>query len=50
MDDSSEYKSKNWCPITTQRSVDLLHVSQNLLPQQVNQPCDNLGIPPLNGV
>lgn len=44
------YVERNWRPITTQRSVDLLHVSQNLLPQQMNQPSDNLRIPPLDRV
>lgn len=36
--------------ITSQRSIDLLHVAQDLLSQQMNQPGDNLRIPPLDGV
>ena len=36
--------------ITSQRPVDLLHVAQDLLSQQMNQSGDNLRIPPLDGV
>lgn len=36
--------------ITSQRSVDLLHVAQDLLSQHMNQPGDNLRISPLDGV
>lgn len=38
------------CFLTSQRSVDLLHVAQDLLSQQVDQPGDHLRIPPLDGV
>lgn len=39
-----------WYAITSQRSIDLLHVAQDLLSQQMNQPGNNLRIPPLDGV
>ena len=36
--------------ITSQRSVDLLHVAQDLLSQHMNQPGDDLRVSPLDGV
>lgn len=36
--------------ITCQLSVDLLQVTQDFLPQHVDQPGDHLGVPPLDAV